>query len=116
LAPSTLNNIDVSLWVARWLRAQAAVFGKITNGFTTISSISGEMRNPMAKVVEYPTSQTDPTLFVSGKNGYTVPTCTHGPEVRYDDIAARNHTQGTVLLMAVVGVDGKAHDLSVIKP
>jgi TonB family protein len=31
-------------------------------------------------------------------------------------VAIKNHTEGTVVLTVVVGADGKAHDIVVVKP
>ena len=50
-----------------------------------------------------------------GKDGYTYPKCVHCPQAPYDQRAADRHLQGTVTLITVVGADGKAHEMFVIK-
>lgn len=73
------------------------------------------MRELMAQAVDDPGSQIASDLPVPGKNGYTFPTCAYCPQAQYNDIAVRNHRQGTVVRTVVVGADGKAHDIGVIK-
>ncbi len=137
LPPSSFGHVDIALWLTGELKIESAVLGKITlagdslsievnayrvdsgkwiNGFKAASSISDQMRSLMAKLVEYPAPQIDPTVPVSGKNGYTYPSCANCPPARYSDAAVKSRTQGTVVLSVVVGVDGKAHDVIVVKP
>lgn len=70
----------------------------------------------MGKLIEYPTLKSDSPLPVPGKNGYTFPSCAYCPPAQLNSLAIKNHTNGIVVFAAVIGVDGKAHDIVVIKP
>ncbi len=137
LVPFTLDNVDIAVWIAGELGIQCLVSGEITvtgdtasvevrawrvdstkliTGLKTASSITDEMRTLMAKSVTYPKPQIDSTVPVSGQNGYTFPSCVYCPQAQFTSLALKNRTEGIVVLTAVVGVDGKAHDIVVIKP
>jgi TonB family protein len=49
-----------------------------------------------------------------GTNGYSLPACIYCPQAQYSAQAVKNHIQGTVILAAVVGPDGRAHDIRVV--
>ncbi len=55
----------------------------------------------------------DPGIAVAGQNGYSLPTCLSCPPAPYNDDALRHHTQGSVLLTAVIGADGVPEKLTV---
>jgi TonB family protein len=44
------------------------------------------------------------------------PDCLYCPTARFSPDALSHHTQGTVILGVVIGIDGVAHDISVLKP
>jgi TonB family protein len=44
------------------------------------------------------------------------PTPTYNPDANYSREAMRDGIEGTVVLGAVVGTDGRAHDIDVLKP
>lgn len=134
---SSLGNVEVATWAARELEIPVVVIGTLTqtgdnleiqlnsyrvdsqksiSGFKIAYSISDDMRNLATELVDYPAPLGDPAVPVSGKNGYSFPSCDYCPQARYADEAVQKHTQGTVLLVVVVGADGKAHEIVVIKP
>ena len=51
----------------------------------------------------------------SGENGYSVPRCIYCPYAQFSPQAIKNHTQGTVVLVVIVGTDGQAHNIHVVK-
>lgn len=51
----------------------------------------------------------------AGKNGYTTPVCVYCPNPQYTDKAFREKVHGTVTLSVVVGTNGRADDVRVIK-
>jgi TonB family protein len=55
----------------------------------------------------------DPTIAVTGQGGYTIPTCMSCPEAPYGADAIRHHTQGSVLLTAIILTDGAIGKLTV---
>jgi TonB family protein len=54
------------------------------------------------------------TLPSAGVNGYSLPACIYCPQAQYSAQAVKNHIEGTVILVAVVGPDGQAHDIRVV--
>jgi len=42
--------------------------------------------------------------------------CVYCPNASFSSEAVKHHTQGTVILGVLVGIDGVAHDISVLKP
>ncbi|MGA9572035.1 MAG: energy transducer TonB [Candidatus Acidiferrales bacterium] len=132
---SSFNDLSIAIWVAGELNIRAVITGRITvvgdrlgisvgcyrtdsgkrvNGFDTTSTISEEMRQLMNKVVEYP-ARTDSSIPASGENGYTYPKCEQCPPAAYDPRAIKHHYKGTVTLSVVIGVDGRATNIVVLK-
>jgi TonB family protein len=52
----------------------------------------------------------------AGSKGYSTPQCLHCPHPGYPRGARRKKEQGVVTLLAVVGLDGRFHDIHVEKP
>src|SRR5579872_7383934 len=50
----------------------------------------------------------------AGKNGYTTPTCLYCPTPQYSNRAFRMREQGQIVLDAIIGVDGRAHSVTVL--
>jgi len=51
----------------------------------------------------------------AGKNGYTVPSCAYCPTPPFSDAAYRLKIQGIVVLDAIIGADGRAHNIRITK-
>lgn len=51
----------------------------------------------------------------AGTNGYTTPKCSYCPSAPYSDAARKLKIQGDVLLKAVIGTDGRAHNIAVTR-
>jgi TonB family protein len=136
LLPTGFNDTGLALLAASEFRIESIIIGKITvvgdrlgiavecyrvdsgkwiNGFNTTSTITAEMRDLMNKRVQYATVQPDPTIPVSGKGGYTHPTCVMCPAAHYDGQEAPHHYVGTVILSVVITADGNADDIVVLK-
>jgi len=54
-----------------------------------------------------------PGIYPAGKGGVTVPQVVYDPEPSFSDEARKSKTQGIVLLMIVVGTDGKPYNIRV---
>jgi TonB family protein len=54
------------------------------------------------------------TLPSGGANGYSLPACIYCPQAQYSAQGAKSHIEGTVILVAIVGPDGQAHDIRVV--
>ena len=133
---SSFKDINIAVWVAGELNIQAVITGRITvagdlleisvgcyrvdsgkrvGGLKTTSTISEEMRNLMNKVVEYPDPKVDASVPAAGQTGYSYPKCAQCPEAPYDPRAIDHRYQGTVLLSVVIGADGRASNIVVLK-
>lgn len=54
-----------------------------------------------------------PGIFPAGKMGVTVPEVIYNPEPSFSDEARKSKTQGIVMLLLVVGKDGRPYDIRV---
>jgi periplasmic protein TonB len=54
-----------------------------------------------------------PGIYPAGKMGVTVPEAIYSPEPSFSEEARKAKVQGTVVLMVVVGKDGRTHNLRV---
>jgi TonB family protein len=61
------------------------------------------------------TKSEDSKLAKPGVNGVTVPTCVYCPAPRYTDEARKAKLEGAVVIRAVVTVEGRADNVSVVK-
>lgn len=52
---------------------------------------------------------------LAGTKGYTRPLCIHCPDPPYSDEALQAKIQGEVVLDAVIGTDGRAHNIRLVK-
>jgi len=132
LSLSVLSDVFTAVWIGRELGAQAIVVGQFAvhadtlditfNSYRTrdgkplaalqaSSLLSVEMRTLLAKKIAVPTDATPSP----GTNGYTYPKCWHCPQADYSQAAVDHKLEGTVVLLAIVGKDGKAHEISVQK-
>ena len=133
---TALGDPATSVWLANDLGAKVAILGKLAirdeqlmievtsyktqdgksiAGFKASLALTNDMRVLMDKIVpNIPPEQLAKASW-SGKNGSTYPKCVYCPQAPYDQRAADRHLQGTVTLMTVVGADGKAHEMFVVK-
>jgi TonB family protein len=130
---SVFKSVDLALWVAGQLNIDAIITGNITRtgrefkveaslyrvdtrqwvkSFEILSRTSAESE---ALATSSPEGEYrfDPAIAVAGQKGYTIPTCLSCPEAPYGQDAIRHHTQGSVLLTAVIGADGTTGKLTV---
>jgi TonB family protein len=54
-----------------------------------------------------------PGIYPAGRNGVTVPEAIYSPEPGFSDEARKTKHQGTVMLILVVGKDGRPYDIRV---
>jgi TonB family protein len=57
----------------------------------------------------------DPDIAHPGVGGVAYPMCNYCPDPQYTEQARRAKLNGTVELKAIVGVDGKAHNIEIVK-
>lgn len=51
----------------------------------------------------------------AGKNGYTAPGCLYCPNPQYTNRAFHMHEQGKIVLDTTIGVDGRAHSVTILQ-
>lgn len=51
----------------------------------------------------------------AGQKGYTTPTCIYCPNPQYSDEAFHAKIQGQIVMNVVIGTDGRAHNINIIK-
>lgn len=56
-----------------------------------------------------------PLVPKAGENGYSSPRCLHCPVAQFSEQAVRAKISGTVVLDAIIGLDGRAHKIRVVK-
>jgi TonB family protein len=83
-------------------------------GFKVLMPFTQEMTELSTKLIENDRSSVE-NYPEAGKGGYSVPTCIHCPSAPFTDEAANNKQQGTVVLIVVVGEDGRARDIKIVQ-
>lgn len=135
LSTQTLYDAELKLWFAKKLTAEAMVLGtlvpdgenlnitvdsyrvkdgKALKEFKVALSLSEQMKSLMDTPADAGQDQSA-TLPSPGANGYSVPTCIYCPQAKFSELAVKNRTQGTILLIVIVGTDGQAHNIRVVK-
>jgi TonB family protein len=130
---NVLKSVDVALWIAGQLKVDAVIAGNISireneikvevnlfrvdtrewvKGFEATSRMSTDAAT-LAAVPAEPDYKFDPTIPVSGQNGYTIPKCISCPEAPYTPGAITHRAQGSVLFTAVIEADGSVGKLTV---
>jgi len=135
LAPQALYDAELKLWFAKKLTAAAMVLGTLEPDGENLNIIvdSYSVKDGKAlkefKVTVPLTEQMKSLMNIppdtgkelpgaipsSGANGYSVPKCVYCPSAQFSPQAIANHTQGTVVLVVIVGPDGQAHNIHVVK-
>ena len=132
----TLGDRAASVWLANDTGASVAILGKLAilgdqltvevssyktkngkflAGFKASLPLTNDMRALMDRVVPDIPPEETAKASPAGKNGYGFPKCAYCPPAPYVQRAQAKNIQGTVTLIAIVGADGKAHDLFVTK-
>ena len=135
LSTQTLYGAEFKLWFAKKLTAAAMVLGtlepdgenlnvtvdcynvkdgKALKQFKVALPLSDQMKSLIDTPADAGKDQSA-GLPAPGANGYSVPICVYCPQATFTEMAVKNHTQGTILLLVVVGTDGRAHDIRVVK-
>lgn len=133
---ANINNLDVVLWMARELKIDCVVFGRIFATGDRIDvdvvsfrvdsgkeiahhkvaySISKQMQDLMNNTSDSLALPVIPTQYPPQKTGYTLPKCIRCPQAGFTDEAVNNRIQGTVVLSVVVNPDGTVKDIAVVK-
>jgi TonB family protein len=138
--PAVLSDPSTAIWVGAGMGAKAAVVGELSNqsdglkitvklyrirdleplfGLQATMRVTPEMSKLLNQSVKGPafaSSGSPPFVLAPGQRGYTYPKCLRCPEAKYSQEAVDQKFQGTVVLSAVIKEDGRAYDISVLKP
>ncbi|MGB8541742.1 MAG: energy transducer TonB [Candidatus Acidiferrales bacterium] len=125
---------ELELWLAKKLGADLIVSGKLQKDKENLAlslnayqangtAIQGfKIKFPMTdqmKSLMHISAATDPHEPAGDasidKKQRSYPTCTYCPYASFSSEAVKHHTQGTVILGVLVGADGVAHNVSVLK-
>ena len=71
--------------------------------------------SPIASQESKPNDNTEKSFPPAGMNGVGVPVCTHCPNPRYTKKAREDKLQGSVILDAIVTVEGKVTDIGLLR-
>ena len=133
LSPLALRDIDIAEWMARESHAKVIVLGNpepINDQFKlTVSIYTVPRKKNLGNFdITMPASANWQSLFEiqvgganttgpfqAGKHGYTTPRCDYCPDPRYSDAAFHQRRQGVVVLSVIIGSDGRAHAIVVVK-
>jgi TonB family protein len=134
VAADIVRDTEIAWWLATQLKADAFILGKLSidgdtlkieigaiatkdgksiASFSLPAPISGAMKArmaiPVATAIEF-----DKRLASVRKE--TMPVCLHCPNPEFSQAAVANHIEGTVVLVGVIGLDGRAREIDVRKP
>ncbi len=133
LVPAVVSNTELAAWLASQLKADAFIVGSLipANGqlsvgvqsirvktqnviaeFTVSMPFSGEMGSRLGMFVG-PMHEVDSKKLMLDKG--TMPKCIRCPSPSYSRAAVDARIQGIVILSVLVGFDGRARDIDVIK-
>lgn len=135
LSPQMPNDPELKLWFAKKLGVGLMVLGTIesdgeslhiaVNSYTVKDGKAlGELKVPaplseqMKSLMDTPADadkDQSASLPPPGNNGYSLPACIYCPQAKFSELAVKNHTQGTVYLVVVIGPDGQARNIHVVK-
>jgi TonB family protein len=128
-------NTEMAIWIGHELGMKAVIVGrtfvehdnlnieldvyevesaKHFKNFSASFPITNDMRSLMGKTLEDAT-KFDPNIPDAKSSGYALPKCIHCPPAIYSKVALNKRVQGTVTLAAIIGIDGKAHQIIVLK-
>lgn len=135
LSLANTHDPSIETWIGEDLGAKALVLGQLSvvddnlviqvtayktedqkwiAGFKQTSLITSDMRVLMAKEIESIAVKTAPAQ-PSKSSTYSYPKCISCPPAEYDRRAGDKGLEGTVTLNVIVGTNGKASDIIVIK-
>ncbi len=132
LSPEAAADPHVAVWLARRLKATSIILGNLDLDATgvTVEATSYELRSKAIKSFEttFPVSKKVETLvktevdpdaaipvFDPKAKGFVMPACIQCAKPDYTPAAVDKKLEGTAVLDAVIGLDGRAKDIRVRK-
>jgi hypothetical protein len=134
VAPTVARESELAWWLARQLKAQSLIVGRIEpadgarihltlsaatvergkniENFSLDIPVTPEMREHFVKTLFLTNAATTPP---PGTRFGSFPTCRHCPRAEFSGAALNQKQDGIVLLVAVVGLDGKLRDIDFVQ-
>jgi TolB-like protein len=134
VAPDVVRDKEIAWWLASQLKVDAVVLGQLmpvgdrikiaigsialetgdaSPGFSIEAPLSDEMKTMLAVAVGNAHAVNSSQLM---SEGGTVPKCIHCPNPNFSSAAVQDRVGGTALLSALIGLNGQARDIEIIKP
>jgi TonB family protein len=136
LSPQNLREPELELWLAKKLSAGLMVLGTFkrdeenlnisVNSYHVVNGmglkgfkITVPMTEHLKLLLDSPIDVSQDELAgvptATTTNGYSFPICIYCPPAPFSPAAIKNLTAGSVILAVVVGTDGRAHNILVVK-
>jgi TonB family protein len=134
VAPDVIRDKEIAWWLATKLNVDAVILGQLvpvgdeikisigfistTNGdasagYSIVTPLSSEMKSLLATAVG-PAHSTNSSQPIPADT--TMPKCIHCPSPNFSLAAIQEKVQGTAVLSAFIGLDGRARDIEILKP
>lgn len=135
LAPEITADQEVAAWIAQSVGAEAALVGRLSReggnielsvdcllakegkslkSFQATFPLTDKWKTDLGLNID-PNSSVGAMLGTRTNPGATFPQCTSCPAPEFPQAARKLNARGTVTLQIVVGTDGKARDIRVVK-
>jgi TonB family protein len=135
LSPQMPNDPELKLWFAKKLGVELMVLGTIesdgeslhiaVNSYTVKDGkalkefkVAAPRSEQVKSLMDTPADTGEDqsaSLPKGGTSGYSAPACIHCPAANIPAKLSNSQLEGTVVLEVVVGADGEAHDIAVVK-
>ena len=134
VAPDIVRDKEIAWWLASQLKVDAFVLGQLMSvgdqikvaigsialktgdaspGFSITVPLSDEMKTMLA--VSVGKAHAINSSHLMSERG-TLPKCIHCPNPNFSSAAVQDRVAGTALLSALIGLNGQARDIEIIKP
>jgi len=136
LSLSTTHDREIDNWLAQDLGAKVVIMGELSvvddrlviqitsystkdqksvAGFKLTSPMTNDLRTLMSQTVQTALPVADLNMRMASAEGYSYPKCLYCPQAEYDQRAVDQRLEVTVTLEAIIGINGKAQDIKVLK-
>jgi TolB-like protein len=134
VAPDVVREKEIAWWLASQLKVDAVILGQLmpvgdqikiaigsialktggaSPGFSIMAPLSDEMKAMLAVSVAKVHAVNSSQLM--SERGI-LPKCIHCPNPNFSSAAVKDRVGGTALLSALIGLNGQARDIEIIKP
>lgn len=136
MAPEAIDDPETVIWLAKQIHVDIAIVGELsidgdklkteTRAYRTdtatriaefgfVLPVTDAMRAGLNPPSESKPLESSPPLPFAETKGYTNPSCLYCPRATMAQEAVDHKQEGTVLLVVIIGTNGKASDIKVAK-